>query len=160
MVLANQPDVTISRPLQRILGEYFIQRVLPLERQYYQLICRQYALLRQLGHQTQLEDDLQEEMVAWRVELRRSLKSHLFSHKPLPNEAILWALFGSNSGEEVKNNIDSFCQHRTFQIAHIQQLLTEIISLSGLKRQLKQRRCKQPHIACFLDESPQVYARS
>lgn len=149
-----------SESLRQILYKQVVQRVLPLEQQYRYLISRQYAQLRQLQQQAGLEDEWRDELLAWITELQRTLNSHWIGDRLLPNDGILWALFGANNGEGVQNNIDNFCQHRTEQIEHVRQWLAETASLSGLKRQLKKRHCQEPHIARFLDESPRVYTCS
>lgn len=156
----QQPDATVPELLRQTLQLYFTQRVLPLEQQYYQLISQQYAILNQLIQQVELEVNLRDELAAWIIELRRTLKSHLVGDKPVPNEFILWALFGSCNIEGIEHNIDSFCQRRAYQVVRIQQLLEEIACVPGLKRQLKKRHRKEPHIARFLDEFPQIYANS
>jgi hypothetical protein len=157
---SQQPDGSVSEPLRQTLHLYYIQCVLPLEQQYYQLLSQQFVILNQLQQQVELEPELRDELAAWIIKLRRTLNSHQFGDKPLPNEFILWALFGANSQEGVKYNIGSFCLHRTNQVEHIRQTLAEIASESGLKRQLKRRRRKEPHIARFLDEWPRIYANA
>jgi hypothetical protein len=157
---SQQPDGSVSEPLRQTLHLYYIQCVLPLEQQYYQLLSQQFVNLNQLQQQVELEPELRDELAAWIIKLRRTLSSHQFGDKPLPNEFILWALFGANSQEGVKYNIGSFCLHRTDQVEHIRQTLAEIASESGLKQQLKRRRRKEPHIARFLDEWPRIYANA
>ncbi|MFC0225287.1 hypothetical protein [Serratia aquatilis] len=159
--VSSPPEITASESLVQTLHDYFIHRILPLERQYTQLIARQYATLNQLMHRHKLEAEQRDELVSWIAEIRRTLSSHRFAEggsltRP-PNEFTLWALFGASSHQGVKNNIDSFCQRRICQIDHLQKTLLNFTSLSALQQQLEKRKCKEPHIARFLDESPKIY---
>lgn len=144
-----------NNELNQWLVDYFNQHVIPLKRQYVELLHQHITLLNLYLHSSDLTADQRQEILNWINQLTRIVQSYsiLYSNNHLEiHKDSLWCLFGAANKEEIIQRIDIYCKNIEKQSVKIKNTLEDITSISSLEKHLRKRKLKDVSVDNFIDD--------